>query len=386
VRILVATDQWFPDFTGGSARVATETASRLAARGHDVAVIAPRLNGRADPSRDGRLEIHRVLSRGLLPQTLTDVVGTRRHGVRLGRRFDLVLAHQSTTAVGAVAARLGAPLVLVYHASAVRELRFLRSRLPAGGKRLGTHGLELPLLAAERVAVRAASRILVLSEFNRGLLATDHPGAPAVLVRGGVDTDTFHPGDGRPAARARLGLPEDGPLLVSVRRFEARMGLEQLLLAFAGVDPGGVLALVGSGPLDARLRALAGELGVADRVRFAGRVGDDTLPDWYRAADLIALPTVAYEGFGLATVEALACGTPVLGTPVGATPEILGPLEPRLLAESSEPNALAAGLARGLELATDELRARCRAYAEAEYSWGTVIGGWEAALEEVARV
>ncbi len=384
MRILVATDQWFPDFTGGSARVASETARRLADRGHELTVIAPRLNGNAGVGREGGLELRRVLGRGLLPQTLTDVVGTRRQGARLEARFDLVLAHQSTTAVGAAAARLGAPLALVYHASAVRELRFLRSRLPSGRRRLATYGLELPLVAAERIAVRTAERVLVLSDFSRGLLATDHPGATPVRVRGGVDTTTFHPGDGRAAARARLGVPAEGPLLVSVRRFEARMGLEELLAAFARLDARPTLALVGSGLLESRLRSLADELGVSERVRFPGRVADDALPDWYRAADLVVLPTVAYEGFGLTTVEALACGTPVVGTPVGATPELLRPLEPRLLAESAEPEALAAAIAVGIGLATDQLRARCRAYAAAEYAWDAVMDGWETALEEVA--
>jgi glycosyltransferase involved in cell wall biosynthesis len=385
VRILVVTDQWFPDLAGGSARVATETATRLAGRGHEVTVVAPRVNGRVAVTENGSLTVHRALGRGLLPQTLTDVVGTRREGLRLGRRFDLVLAHQSTTAVGATAARLGAPLALVYHASAVRELRFLRSRLRVGGRRLAAYGLELPLVAAERLAVRRAARVLVLSDFSRRLLASDHPGATPVRVRGGVDTTTFRPADGRTAARLRLGLAEDGVLLVAVRRFEPRMGLEELLGAFTRLEGAATLALVGSGLLEPRLRALASDLGVDGRVLFPGRVGDDALPDWYRAADLVVLPTVAYEGFGLATVEALACGTPVVGSPVGATPELLGPLDRRLLADSAEPGALAAAIRAGLELGGEELGRRCREHAEREYAWDAVIGDWEAALEETAR-
>ncbi|HEX2505176.1 MAG TPA: glycosyltransferase, partial [Gaiellaceae bacterium] len=96
MRILVVTDQWFPDLAGGSARVATETATRLAGRGHEVTVVAPRVNGRVAVTENGSLTVHRALGRGFLPQTLTDVYGTRREGLRLGRRFDLVLAHQST--------------------------------------------------------------------------------------------------------------------------------------------------------------------------------------------------------------------------------------------------------------------------------------------------
>src|SRR5207249_11624167 len=62
---------------------------------------------------------------------------------------------------------------------------------------------------------------------------------------------------------------------------------------------------------------------------FLGFIPDETLPSYYHAADVFVLPTRELEGFGLVTVEALACGTPVLGTPVGATPEVLSGLEDR---------------------------------------------------------
>ena len=105
----------------------------------------------------------------------------------------------------------------------------------------------------------------------------------------------------------------------------------------------------------------------------------------FAAADLFVLPTLAYEGFGMATLEALACGTPVVGTPVGATPEILGPLDPRLLARGVEPDALRSAVAEALRRARDPLlRSRCRVYARAGYGWDTVVHGWAEALERVA--
>jgi glycosyltransferase involved in cell wall biosynthesis len=108
------------------------------------------------------------------------------------------------------------------------------------------------------------------------------------------------------------------------------------------------------------------------------------LPDWYRAADVVVMPTVAYEGFGLVTAEALACGTPVVGTRVGATPELLEPLDPRLLAADADPNALASTIDRALDLVSGELRRRCRDYAVARLSWDAAIAEWERVLEEAA--
>ena len=92
------------------------------------------------------------------------------------------------------------------------------------------------------------------------------------------------------------------------------------------------------------------------------------------------LPTVAYEGFGLVTIEALASGTPVVGTPIGATPELLEPLEPRLVARGADASALAEAMRAGLELASPALRERCREHAVSRYSWDAVLPAWERAL------
>lgn len=389
MRVLVATGQWFPDAVGGSARVATDTVVHLARRGHEITVIAPRVRGLPRESVEEGVRVRRVLARTRLPLTWTDVAETRRHAARLGRgRFDLAVAHQSTGGVGLSRARLGIPLALVFHASARRELRFLRSRLPPGPRRLATYGLEPSLALLERSAVRRAERILVLSEFSRSLIEADHPGhADRVrLVPGGVDVRRFDPGEGRDAARGRVGVAHGTTLLLTVRRLEPRMGIEQLLHALCLLHrPAVGLAVVGAGSLAPRLRALARELGIAESVRFVGRVTEQELREWYRAADLFVLPTVAYEGFGLATAESLASGTPVVGTPVGATPELLAPLDRRLIARGSDAGALAAAIGAALAFAGPVLREACRAYAERRFSWERVIDAWEEALLECAR-
>jgi glycosyltransferase involved in cell wall biosynthesis len=164
------------------------------------------------------------------------------------------------------------------------------------------------------------------------------------------------------------------------------MGLERLLLASQTLMRSNdlVLAVVGRGSLEERLRRLSSDLGLERRVRFVGQVSDDELRDWYRAADLFVLPTVAYEGFGMATVEALASGTPVVGTSVGATPELLRPLNPGLVARNSEPEVLAATIAEGLDLSEPEFRRRCREYACTNFAWEQVIVDWERELELAA--
>ena len=384
MRILVAADQWFPDFKGGSARVAAETARGLAALGHEVTVLVPRHPGAPAHERAGNLTVLRLLRRYGLPQTFADVAAAARHARRLrGSAFDLALAHEATVAVG-IGAVLEIPIALVYHASALRELRFLRERTASRLRRAALRALTPPVAFLDRRAVAHAASIFTLSAFTESLLAIDHATAlhKVARVSGGVDTSWFSPGDGQAAARARLGL-EEGTLYVAVRRLEPRMGIDVLLQALPLLSPSDHrLAVVGDGMLRAALEQQARDLGVADRVLFAGAVSEQELRDWYRAAVVVVVPTVAYEGFGLATVEALACGSPVVGTAVGATPELLGPFDPRLLAADATPAGLAEALERVTAATSPDFRTACREYA-ASYSWPGVMPGWEAALAAV---
>ncbi len=383
MRVLVTTDQWFPDFRGGSARVATETATRLADLGHEVVVVAPKAADEPRLEERESLTLHRVLPRSVFPVTLTDPIATRNSVRALPGAFDVALAHQCTNACGVVSARPELPLALVVHASALRELRFDRAQVGPVGKARAT-ALEPALAMLERRAARRADRLLVLSEFTRSLISADRPDELDRVVRvgGGVDVEVFHPGDDRERSRLRVGADPNRPLLFTARRLAPRMGLEALLRALARLDGDAVLAIAGAGPLDESLRVLAAELGVSERVRFLGRVSEPDLVEWYRAADLFVLPTVAYEGFGMATAEALATGLPVVGTPVGATPELLSPLDPALVSAGADEDSLAAALGENLDRTGEELRRRCRDYAVQHLSWDVVMPRWEAALED----
>ena len=390
MRILVATDQWFPDRMGGVARVATDTARGWAARGHEVVVIGPQHEGEAEEetSESGALRLLRVLPRGRVPQTLGDPSATRRWASRLaGRRFDVLVAHCSTTASGLLAARLDRPLVYVFHADAAKEARYLRETLRPGAQWLAAVAFEGRLRGLTSRALRAATQVIVLSDFSRRLLSESEPGIArdAALVSGAVDTRTFTPAD-RDEARVQLGVSDETRLVFTVRRLEPRMGLENLIAAARLMDdvPGLRVAVAGGGH-GLELSALRDRLGLEDRIDLIGRVSDRDLALWHRAADLFVLPTVAYEGFGLATAEALASGTPVVGTRVGATPELLEPLDARLLARSSEPEDLADAIRTGLDLATPAFRARCRDYAVARLSWDAVLPDWERVLEDALR-
>jgi glycosyltransferase involved in cell wall biosynthesis len=137
--------------------------------------------------------------------------------------------------------------------------------------------------------------------------------------------------------------------------------------------------------MEAELRALATGLGVSRQVGFLGQVSDRTLVDCYRRATLVVIPTIRLEGFGLAVGEALACGTPVVGTPVGAIPELLEPIDRRLIARDSTPAGLAGAVNALLEdpAELESIAAHCRARIEPALGWDVVAGRYRQAYQDM---
>ena len=137
--------------------------------------------------------------------------------------------------------------------------------------------------------------------------------------------------------------------------------------------------------MEEELRRFVAAEGLADNVTFVGFVDDSDLVRYYQAADLFVLPSLAFEGFGMVTLEALACGTPAVGTPIGATPEILDRLAPQLLLGGTEPHAIRRGI--GAMLSDDDaagrLRALCRKYVETHYGWDRAVDALEATMGEL---
>src|SRR5206468_3423757 len=161
---------------------------------------------------------------------------------------------------------------------------------------------------------------------------------------GAPDLQRFRPAQDRKKLREELGLKEEQKVIFCARRLVQRMGIDHLIQAMQRISarvPDAVLYIAGGGPLRSQLEQLASGLGLTRCVHFLGRVSNEDLVRWYQAADLSIVPTLTLEGFGLVTVEALACGTPVIGTPYGGTKEILEGLSGHLLFKDNSPEAMA---------------------------------------------
>ena len=169
-------------------------------------------------------------------------------------------------------------------------------------------------------ALGASGLLAVSSGLADDLAALGAERAKITVHRTGLDRTMFRPLD-RAECRRKLDLPLDRPVLACVGALIERKGQRFAIEALAHI-PGALLVLAGAGPDEARLRGLAGRLGLADRVHFLGAVPHGDLPVLLSAADLLVLPT-ASEGLANVWVEALACGTPVVTTPIPGAQELL---------------------------------------------------------------
>lgn len=218
-------------------------------------------------------------------------------------------------------------------------------------------------------------RFIVLSKAFGDILHQEYqvPWSKIHVIPGGVDLSRFQFDRSRPEARSQLNWPQNRPILFTARRLVRRVGLDKLLMAIAMIKPQIPdiwLAIAGKGPLQGDLEQQATDLGLNDNVKFLGFLPDEQLPIAYQAADLSVMPSQSLEGFGLAVLESLACGTPSLCTPVGGMPEILEPFSPNLITASTEVTAIAQRLE---ELLIGKVpmpsREACQEYAAMNFDW-----------------
>jgi glycosyltransferase involved in cell wall biosynthesis len=242
--------------------------------------------------------------------------------------------------------------------------------------------------STEKTVLKGSDRIVALSEYTRDKLERTYglSSSKVNVIPGGVDLERFKPPTDKARIRARLDLPEDKFILFTVRNLVPRMGLENLISAFEIAQNGRrdlLLIIGGEGPLEPELKEQVRRYGVEDYVRFAGYIPDEDLPSYYQMADLFIIPTKELEGFGLVTVEALASGLPVLGTPVGGTREVLTKLGPDHLFADSTPESMATGILKASKdwgknsSAYKDLSKTCRQVAEQHYSWDNHVSKLE---------
>lgn len=373
------------DDAGGQNVHVAALSTQIAALGHDVTVHTRR-DDAALPDRvtvAGVTVDHvdagpaRPLAKDLLPRWMGDF--TRE----LARRWDadppdVIHSHYWMSGDATLRARpLSAAVVHTYHALGVVKRRHLGPADPSPPDRT-----DVEAGIAQRADRIVATCCDELQELH-GIGA--HPGR-IDIVPCGVDLARFHP-EGptadRTASRRRI---------VVVGRLVARKGVDDVIRALRGV-PDAELVVAGGPRVDAlaqdpearRLRAVARDCGVADRVELRGAVPRSDVPALLRSADVVACAPW-YEPFGIVPLEAMACGVPVVATAVGGMLDTVVPEVTGLHVPPHDPAALATALQRMLDDddACRQMGAAGRLHASRHYGWDTVaadtLGSYRTAI------
>ena len=266
------------------------------------------------------------------------------------------------------------PVVQAFHSLRVAERRHRIGRDGADAPRRSGPDGDATRGRLERAVARSANAVVAISEDEMSDLASlGVPRSAISVVPFGVDTTRFSP-EGPVAPRS------ERPRLVAVATHLERDGLETAVRALADI-PDTELLIVGgpprpelrSDPACTGLARLAGGLGVSDRVMFTGRVSHDAMPSLLRSADLL-VDVAWYEPFGMAVLEAMACGTPVVASAIGGhrdtvvdgtTGVLVPPGQPSLLARRIRRLLASPMLLEGYGIAASDR-------AQARYSWDRV--------------
>jgi D-inositol-3-phosphate glycosyltransferase len=249
-----------------------------------------------------------------------------------------------------VSERTGIPLIHTMHTTAkVKNLNLADDEKPEPQTRA----------IGEEQVVKASTGLIANTDAEAASLVSLYDACPdnVFVVAPGVDLQTFSPGIGKSAARVKLNVAPDAIMLTFVGRIQPHKGPDVLLRAAAEMVSHSPhlrakLAVVimggasGSGLNELeKLKTLAKFLKIEDVTHFVDPVSRENLPDWYRASDLVCVPSYS-ESFGLVALEAQACGTPVVATAIGGLRTAVSDGISGSLVDGHDPKAWSAVISR----------------------------------------
>lgn len=349
MRIMIVTDQ-YPPQVGGVPNVTHGLAHDFANRGHQVWVVAPSAGPRDNHHLEQNVRVYRFSSfpwptYSDLRITFVPFVPVRN----LLKKADPHIIHiHSPVVLGNIAQMLAGglrkPVVVTNHYLPINISRTL-SNDPILSKPFSgiTYGYLVQFYnRCEYVTSPTATALNLL--YEHGLRA------PASVISNGIDLKKFSPGERDVEILRRYGLPTDRPIVLHVNRLSEEKRIDVLIHAVTQTQSNVHVALVSTGPAEQDLRALVAALGLEDHVSFLGYVSDVDLLALRRSSTLFAIPSEA-ELQSLATMEAMACGLPIIAANSYALPELVHHEENGFLFPPGDSAALAAYIER---LVSDE--------------------------------
>ncbi|HXX78978.1 MAG TPA: glycosyltransferase, partial [Ktedonobacteraceae bacterium] len=321
MRIMIVTDQ-YPPMVGGVPTVTQGLAVDFANRGNQVWVVAPSYGQRDFHRLEQKVHVYRFSSFEWptyedLRIPFLPVLPFRR----LLKKIDPDIIHiHSPIVLGniaqIVAGSLRKPVIATNHYLPINMSRSL-SADPLFGKPFVSVTYSYLVHFCNRCEYVTAPTMTALNLlYEHGLRA------PAQAISNGIDLKKFSPGARDTRLRQHFHLPQDRPIILSVNRLSQEKRIDVLIDAAAKMTRNAHIAIASTGPAEADLRAQVEELNLMDRVSFLGFIHDRDLAPLYRLADVFAIPSEA-ELQSLATMEAMACGLPVVAADAYALPELV---------------------------------------------------------------
>jgi len=232
---------------------------------------------------------------------------------------------------------------------------------------------------------KAADRIQAISAFLADWSKKMGAKCPITVIPNGVDYEAFSkPID--EATRHRLrsddGFADSDKVILTTGRLVDKNAVDDIIKSLQYLDGSYKLAIYGAGENETELRDLAAELQVSERVFFMGFVPHSALPDCLKAADVFVRPSRT-EGLGNSFLEAMAAGTPVVGTPVGGIPDFLTDGETGLLCEADNPRSIAQKIEKFVKDGESRgyIVRKAREMVAERYRWEGIAARMEAILE-----
>lgn len=372
MRIALVAPYFHPHVGGVESHVA-DLARELGRRRHSVVVLTSRLEGTAPRERRRGYEVRRVPASANLFST--PVTPALQGALAEAGPFDVIHSHSppplSSWYAARAAERLQVPHVLTHHCD-------LEIPVPAGEVLVSLYRRTF-----ERATLARTARVIATT---RTYAATSRSlwRRQADVIPNPVDTERFHPQTDGADARARLGL-EERRVALFVGRLTHHKGVEEFVRAAEWTPPDVAHVVVGDGPRRARLESLA-RASPAGKVVFAGRATRDELPGLYAACDVFCLPSTSrLEAFGIAALEAMATGKPVVLSNIPGVAELVDDGVNGLLADPVNARDLAEKMRRILDDA-EEARAmgkRGRERVVERFTLPAVVDAVESVYESV---
>ncbi len=377
MNILIATDNLFPDVMGGSGRVVAETGKHLAQRGHNVHVVTRRVGNTATHSTMDGISVYRYEYGGSVFATLRSILRILRSQA-LATEFDIVLICQPFVGIAVLCSGKlrNVPKLRDFYGPWHDEYRVKTCGWPMGKIAFCVKMNMSVRRCLDRYVLRQVDGVRVLSQYTEDMVKVLCPSVSDRIkcIPGGVDSKRFVPAYDVKEVRRRLNLPENSPIVFTVRNLTARMGLDVLINAMGQVVEqfcNAILVIGGEGPMHGALLDQVKRCGLTKNVMFKGKIQDSELPFFYQSADVFVLPTQDLEGFGLVTLEAMSSGVPVVATPQGGSVEILSQLGQNFLCDGKDAKHIAKNIINFLGKSKDERDYLGRALMNvaSEYSW-----------------